>query len=91
MKRATVSLAIIFQSIAVISISAAQSTVYDDNFGNDRAFSSGCLNINDISGPSDKWAFTAKSELTLTAAASGKADEPAGSFSPVSLVKAALS
>jgi hypothetical protein len=88
MKKATVSLAIILQSIALVSISTAQSTVYDDNFGNDSAFSSGYMNINNISGTSDEWAFTANSELTLTAAASGKVDELAGSFSPVSLANA---
>lgn len=65
----------------------AQTTVYSDNFASDSGLSSSYLNINNISGSSDEWSFTPNSELTLTAAASGKVDELVGSFSPVTLAQ----
>lgn len=66
----------------------ALAQTYDDNFANDSTLSSSYLNINNISGTSDEWAFTPNSELTLTAAASGKLDELVGSFTPFTLSQA---
>lgn len=88
MKKVIVPLTLILQSVCLGSIGLGQGTVYDDNFANDSALSSGYLNINNISGTSDEWAFTPNSELTLTTAASGKVDEVAGSFSAVNLANA---
>ncbi|MGH7942216.1 MAG: hypothetical protein ACREFR_14205 [Limisphaerales bacterium] len=88
MKKAIVPLTLILQSVCLASTGLSQGTVYDDNFANDSALSSGYININNISGTSDEWAFTPNSELTLTTAASGKVDEVAGSFSAVNLANA---
>jgi hypothetical protein len=88
MKKAIIPLAVFLQSLPLASTSFGQATVYNDNFGNDSALSSGYVNINNISGTSDEWSFTADSELTLTTAASGKLDELVGSFSAVSLANA---
>lgn len=88
MKKAIVPLTVALQSIFLAGISSAQTTVYNDNFASDATLSSGYMNINNLSGTSDEWSFTADSELTLTAAASGKVDEVAGSFSAVNLANA---
>lgn len=88
MKKAITPLAVVLQCVYLAASSSGQSSVYNDNFANDGSLSSGYLNINNISGTSDEWSFTPDSELTLTAAASGKVDEVAGSFSAVTLAQA---
>ncbi|HEY1790847.1 MAG TPA: PEP-CTERM sorting domain-containing protein [Verrucomicrobiae bacterium] len=88
MKKAIVPLALIIQSAYLAANSFGQTTVYNDNFANDGSLSSSYMNINNISGTSDEWSFSANSELTLTTAASSKLDEIAGSFSAVSLANA---
>lgn len=72
----------------VFSISSATAQLYSDNFGSDSSLSSSYLNINNISGSSDEWAFTPDSELTLTTAGSSKLDELVGQFSPFTLSQA---
>jgi len=88
MKKAIIPLALFFQSAYLASTGLGQTSVYNDNFANDSSLSSSYLNINNISGTSDEWSFTANSELTLTTAASSKIDEVAGSFSAVTLANA---
>jgi hypothetical protein len=88
MNKAIVPLALVLPWLCLAGSSSAQTTIYNDTFADDSALSSGYLNINNISGTSDEWAFTPNSELTLTTAASGKVDELAGSFSAVSLANA---
>ncbi|MGH7940624.1 MAG: PEP-CTERM sorting domain-containing protein [Limisphaerales bacterium] len=88
MNKAIFLLAIIFQCVFLASIGLGQSAIYNDNFANDSGLSAGYLNINNISGTSDEWAFTPNTDLSLTAGASGKIDELAGSFSGVTLQNA---
>jgi hypothetical protein len=72
----------------LLTSSQAQTTVYDDNFANDSTLSSSYLNINNISGGTLEWNFTANQQLQLTTAATGKIDDLVGEFTPQSLTGA---
>lgn len=88
MKKATFAAMALSVGVVFSASSTLAQTIYSDNFGNDSSLSSSYLNINNISGNDDEWAFTPDSDLTLTAAASGKVDELAGQFSPFTLSQA---
>ena len=62
----------------------AMAQVFNDTFANDSSLSSSYLNINNING-ADQWAFTANSQLQLTAAGTGKLDDLARQFTSQTL------
>ena len=85
----TATLRLVMATCGFICSSAlAQTTVYNDNFASDSALSSSYINMNNISGSVNEWAFTADTQLQLTTAGSGKLDDLVGSFTPVTLSQA---
>jgi hypothetical protein len=70
--------------LALSTVQAQPTTVYDDNFANDSTLSSSYVNLNNINS-AVQWAFTANSQLQLTAGASGKLDDLVGQFTPQTL------